>query len=135
MRAKAREAFRVSMFAAVCVTVVGASIGCQSSGVAVSPTNPMCPVCGSTTQAQTTARAGTTCTKAVCPICGDVATVDRDFLDRLEVFSGGPVGDTVYACAMCGTIAQECAACRQKGYVASGRGTRGWQWGLPSTAR
>ncbi len=135
MGAEAREAFRISIFIVACAAVVGASIGCQSSGVAVSPTNPMCPVCGSETQVQPTATASTTCTKAICPICGDVATVDRDFLDRLEVFSGGPIGDTVYACAKCGTIAQECAACRQKGYVATGRGARGWQWGLPSTAR
>ena len=133
MGAKGREAFRVSIFAVVCAIVVWSSVGCQSSGVAVSPTNPACPICGRETQAQPTA--GTSYTKAVCPICGDVATVDRDFLDRLEVFSGGPVGDTVYACAKCGTIAQECAACRQKGYAANGRGTRSWQWGQPSTAR
>ncbi len=135
MGAKARKAFRVSIFAVVCTTAVWSSVGCQSSGgTAVSPTNPACPICGCQTQAQPTAQASTSCTKAVCPICGDVATVDRDFLDRLEVFSGGPVGDTVYACAMCGTIAQQCAACRQKGYAANSR-TRGWQWGQPSTAR
>src|SRR5512146_2209317 len=129
MGAKARKAFRVSILAFVCATVVWSSVGCQSGGTAVSPTNPACPICGSQTQAESTATAAATSTKAVCPICGDVATVDRDFLDRLEVFSGGPVGDTVYACAKCGTIAEACAACRQKGYVASSRGARNWQWG------
>jgi predicted RNA-binding Zn-ribbon protein involved in translation (DUF1610 family) len=125
MGAKAREAFRVGVFAVVCTTVVLSSVGCRSSGVAVSPTNPMCPICGGATQAQPTA--GASGTKAVCPICGEVAMVDQDFLTRLEIFTGGPVGDTVYACAMCGTIVQTCATCRQKGYGVNSQNTRGWQ--------
>jgi len=135
MGAKAREVFRAGIFAVACAMVVWSSAGCQPSGVVVSPTDPMCPICGCAARTQPTATAGATCTTAVCPICGQVATVNPDFLTRLEIFTGGPVGDMVYACAMCGTIVQECASCRQKGYVATSRGRRGWQWGVPSTTR
>jgi len=80
--------------------------------MAVSPTNPMCPLCGRQTQAQ--ALAGLDCTKAVCPACGQIATVDPEFLDRLEIFTGGPLGDPVYACANCKALVAQCATCRQR---------------------
>jgi hypothetical protein len=114
MEAKATGAFRVGIVAIAGLAVIFSSIGCQSSQVSsVNPTNPMCPICGRPTQAQPTA--ALSCSKVVCPICGAVSRVDQDFLDRLEIFAGGPVGDTVYACAMCDTIVRECAACRAKG--------------------
>jgi len=126
MEAQARRAFRIGLFAIACASVMFTSVGCQSSSqTAVNPANPMCPICGRTAQAQSSA--GLDYGRAVCPICGQTSTVDPDFLDRLEVFLGGPVGDTVYACASCRSIVEQCAVCRQKsGPVASGN-THRWR--------
>jgi predicted RNA-binding Zn-ribbon protein involved in translation (DUF1610 family) len=122
MEAKANTVARIGVLALACTLATLSSIGCQSSQPsAVSPTNPMCPICGRQAQAPT----GSGYTRAVCPTCGAVSTVDPDFLDRLNVYSGGPVGDPVYACAQCGTIVQQCAACRQKNGTLTSRDTRG----------
>jgi hypothetical protein len=123
MAAKSNTGFRVSILTLVCTATVFSLVGCQSAGeMSVSPTNPQCPLCGGPTQPTPTA--GLSCMRMVCPLCGQVeavATLDQDFLDRLEVFTGGPVGDTVYACAMCKTAVAQCAACRQKGSPATSR--------------
>ena len=126
MEAQARRAFRVGLFAIACMSALFSSIGCQSSSeTAVNPANPMCPICGRTTQAQATTQAEYN--RAVCPVCGQVSTVDPDFLDRLEIFMGGPVGDTVYACAMCRTVVEQCATCRQKSGPVARENTHRWR--------
>ncbi len=124
MEAKINTGFRVGVFAVACLAMVLPLAGCQpSEQTAVSQTNPACPLCGRATQAQ--ALTGVSCTRAVCPVCGQVATVDPDFLDRLQIFIGGPVGDTVYACASCQAIVAECAACRAKGAPLTSRDIHG----------
>jgi predicted RNA-binding Zn-ribbon protein involved in translation (DUF1610 family) len=126
MGAKATGAFRLGIFATACFLAIFAAIGCQTTReTTVDPTNPMCPLCGRPTQ--TRAPTTTGYVQMACPTCGAVATVDRDFLDRLEVFTGRPVGDTVYACAMCGTVVEQCAACRAKGVPLTSRNIRRWQ--------
>jgi predicted RNA-binding Zn-ribbon protein involved in translation (DUF1610 family) len=126
MGAKATGAFRVSVFAIACLAMIFSAIGCQTTReTTVDPTNPMCPLCGRQTQTQAAGAQGYV--QMACPTCGAVATVDRDFLDRLEVFIGGPVGDTVYACAMCGTVVQQCAVCRANGVALTSRNIRRWQ--------
>jgi predicted RNA-binding Zn-ribbon protein involved in translation (DUF1610 family) len=126
MGAKATGAFRVGIFAIACISAIFSAIGCQTtSETAVNPTNPMCPLCGRQTQAQAATTQGYA--HVVCPTCGAVSTVDPDFLDRLEVFIGGPVGDTVYACAMCRTVVEQCAVCRAQGGTLTSRNIRRWQ--------
>ncbi len=124
MGARATGAVRVGIFAMACISTIFASLGCQTTReTTVDPTNPMCPNCGRQTQA-----AGTSgYVQMACPTCGAVATVDRDFLDRLEVFIGGPVGDTVYACAKCRTVVEQCAVCRANGVPLTSRNVSRWQ--------
>lgn len=124
MGAKASGAVRVGIFAIACISAIFTSVGCQTTReTAVNPTNPMCPICGRQTQAGTV----DSYARMACPTCGAVATVDRDFLDRLEVFIGGPVGDTVYACAKCRTVVEQCAVCRANGRALTSRNIRRWQ--------
>jgi len=126
MEAKANTVSRIGILATVCTLAILSSMGCQSSEVSsVSPTNPACPICGRAAQAQ--ASTGSGYTRAICPTCGAVSTVDPDFLDRLEVFIGGPVGDSVYACAMCRTIVEQCAVCRANGGTRTSRDIHGWR--------
>lgn len=126
MGAKATGAFRVGIFAIACLATIFSSVGCQTtSETAVDPTNPMCPICGRQTQTQDAATQGYA--QMACSTCGAVATVDRDFLDRLEVFIGGPIGDTVYACAKCRTVVEQCAVCRAQGGALTSRNVRRWQ--------
>jgi len=123
MAARSNTGFRVGILAVACLAMVLPLAGCESSGrTAVSQTNPACPFCGRATQAQATT--GLTCTRAVCPVCGEVATVDPQFLERLEIFTGGPIGDTVYACANCQAVVAECAVCRANGAAATSRNLR-----------
>ncbi len=76
-------ACRVGVFAIACLAAVFSAIGCQTTReTAVDPTNPMCPLCGRQTQTQAAGAPGYV--QMACPTCGAVATVDRDFLDRLE---------------------------------------------------
>jgi len=125
MEARATGAVRVGIFAIACISVVFSAIGCQTTReTTVDPTNPMCPLCGRQTQTQA---ATTGYAQMACPTCGAVSTVDRDFLDRLEVFIGGPVGDTVYACAKCRTAVEQCAVCRAQGRTLTSRNVRRWQ--------
>ena len=126
MGAKATGAFRVGIFAIACISTIFSSIGCQTTREsAVDPTNPMCPICGRQTQTQAATTTGYA--QMTCPTCGAVSTVDRDFLDRLEVFIGGPIGDTVYACAKCSTVVEQCAVCRAQGRTLTSRNVRRWQ--------
>lgn len=126
MEARINTGFRVGILAVACMATVLPLVGCQPSDqMAVSPTNPACPLCGGPTQAQPPA--GLSCTRVVCPICGQVSTVDPEFLDSLEGFIGGPVGDTVYACASCKAIVEQCAACWQRNGSLTSRDTRSWQ--------
>lgn len=126
MEAKANTVFRIGVLVLVCTLATVPLGGCQSSEASsVSPTNPMCPICGRQAQAQ--ASAGSGYTNVVCPTCGAVSTVDPDFLDRLEVFIGGPIGDSVYACAMCSTIVEQCAVCRAKSGNLTSRDIHGWR--------
>jgi predicted RNA-binding Zn-ribbon protein involved in translation (DUF1610 family) len=123
MEAKANTVLRLGVLAIACILAILPLAGCQSSTAStVNPTNPMCPVCGRPAQAQ--ASTGSGYARVVCPTCGAVSTVDPEFLDRLEIFTGGAVGDSVYACAMCGTIVEQCAACRIKGGALTSRNTR-----------
>jgi predicted RNA-binding Zn-ribbon protein involved in translation (DUF1610 family) len=117
---------RVGIFAIACLATIFSAIGCQTTRErTVDPTNPMCPVCGRQTQTQTAGAPGYV--QMACPTCGAVSTVDRDFLDRLEVFIGGPVGDTVYACAKCRTVVEQCAVCRANGVAWTSPNGRRWQ--------
>ncbi len=126
MGAKATGAFRIGIFAIACISTIFSSIGCQTTReTTVDPTNPMCPICGRQTQTQAGATTGYA--QMACPTCGAVSTVDRDFLDRLEVFIGGPVGDTVYACAKCRTVVEQCAVCRANGVPLTSRNIHGWR--------
>ena len=115
MEVRINTGFRTGLFTMVCAATLLSVVGCQTEEMAVSQTNPACPLCGSATQAMATETAGLSCTRAVCSTCRQVATVDPAFLDRLEIFTGGPVGDTVYACASCKALVAQCAVCRQKG--------------------
>jgi len=126
MEARATGAVRVGIFAIACIAVVFSTLGCQTtSETTVNPTNPMCPICGQEARAQAATTTGYA--QMACPTCDAVATVDRNFLDRLEVFIGGPVGDTVYACASCRTVVEQCAVCRANGRALTSRNARGWQ--------
>ncbi len=127
METRINAGFRVGVLAVACLALFLPLAGCQPSdqAAAVSQTNPACPVCGRATQV--CPLNGTKCTEVVCPICGDVSTVDPEFLDRLQIFTGGPIGDTVYACASCQAIVAACATCRQNGAVAAGRDVPGRQ--------
>jgi predicted RNA-binding Zn-ribbon protein involved in translation (DUF1610 family) len=126
MGAKATGALRVGVFAIACLVTIFSAIGCQTTReTTVDPTNPMCPVCGLQTQTQAPGTQGYV--QMACPTCGAVATVDQNFLDRLEVFIGGPVGDTVYACAKCRTVVEQCAVCRANGVAWTSRNARRWQ--------
>jgi hypothetical protein len=126
MEARINTGFRVGIVALACLATVLPLAGCQSSnGTAVSQTNPACPVCGQATQV--CPLDGLKCTEVVCPICGEVATVDPRFLERLDIFTGGPVGDEVYACASCQAIVAACATCRQNGAMAARRNIPDWQ--------
>ena len=120
------EACRVGIFAIACLSAIFSSIGCQTTREsAVDPTNPMCPTCERQTQTQAATTQGYA--QMACPICGAVSTVDQNFLDRLEVFIGGPVGDTVYACAKCRTVVEQCAVCRANGRALTSQNVRRWQ--------
>ncbi len=120
------EACRIGIFALACLATIFWSLGCETTReTSVDPTNPMCPVCGRQTQTQAAGTPGYV--QMACPTCGAVSTVDRDFLDRLEVFIGGPVGDTVYACAKCRTVVDQCAVCRAQGKTLTSRNIRRWQ--------
>ena len=121
MEARINTGFRVGILAAACLAVLLPVAGCQPSdqAMAVSQTNPACPICGRATQV--CPLNAVKCTEVVCPVCGQVSTVDPEFLDRLQIFTGGPIGDEVYACAGCGAIVAECAACRQNEAIASSR--------------
>jgi predicted RNA-binding Zn-ribbon protein involved in translation (DUF1610 family) len=122
----ATRAFRSGLFAIACITAVFLSIGCETSDtMAVSPTNPACPVCGEAAQAQQLE--GVDATRVVCPVCGDVERVDPRFTERLEIFTGGPIGDTVYACANCQALVEQCAVCRQTGSSLARQNTRDWR--------
>jgi predicted RNA-binding Zn-ribbon protein involved in translation (DUF1610 family) len=134
MRAKAtgalpeagHEACRIGIFAIACLALILSAIGCQTTReTTVDPTNPMCPLCGRQTQTQVAGTPGYV--QMACPTCGAVSTVDRDFLDRLEVFIGGPVGDAVYACAKCRTVVEQCAVCRANGRTLTSRDVHRWQ--------
>ncbi len=126
MRVRATGAVRVGILAIACLSAIFSSLGWETTReTTVDPTNPMCPVCGRQTQAQ--AASTPDYVQMACPICGAVSTVDRDFLDRLEVFIGGPVGDTVYACAKCRTVVAQCAVCRANGRTLTSRDVRRWQ--------
>ncbi len=126
MEARIHTGLRAGILTLICAAMVFPLAGCQpSEGMAVSPTNPACPLCGGPTQTQ--APTALQCTRIVCPICGQMATVDQDFLDRLEVFIGGPIGDTVYACAMCKTAVVQCATCRRNGGSVTSRDIHGWR--------
>jgi hypothetical protein len=127
MAAGINTGFRVGILTAACLAVVLPLAGCQSSDQAamVSQTNPACPLCGRA--AQVCPLDGLQCTEVVCPICGQVSTVDPQFLERLEIFTGGPIGDTVYACANCRAIVAVCATCRHNGGSATSRNVGGWQ--------
>jgi hypothetical protein len=123
MEANAKTVFRIGVLMLACTLAILPLAGCQSSTAStVNPTNPMCPICGRPAQAQASTEHGYA--RVACPTCGAVSTVDPDFLDRLEIFSGGAIGDTVYACAMCRTIVEQCAACRLKGGSLTSRNTR-----------
>ncbi len=119
MEARISTAFRVGVRVAACLAILLPLVGCQPSdqATAVSQTNPACPICGRATQVCPLNKAN--CTEVVCPVCGQVSTVDPEFLDRLQIFTGGPIGDEVYACASCQAIVAQCATCRQNGAVAS----------------
>ena len=124
MEATARRAWGVGLFALVGTTAILSLLGCQPSDrMAVSPTNPMCPACGQAAQAQQLADLNFT--QIICPVCEDVEKVDPRFLERLEVFTGGPLGDTVYACAACSALIEQCAACPPAGGAVARRNPRG----------
>ena len=126
MEAKATGVFRVGIFAIACISAILSSIGCQTTREsAVDPANPMCPVCGRQTQTQAATTQGYV--QMACPTCGAASTVDRDFLDRLEVFIGGPIGDTVYACAKCRTVVEQCVVCRANGGALTSSNVHRWQ--------
>jgi len=125
MDAHVRKAFRVGL-----VAIVGAValsfIGCQPSDrMAVSPTNPMCPVCAQAAQARHLADLNVT--QVVCPVCGDVEQVDPQFLERIEIFTGRVLADPVYACAMCSALIEQCAACPPAASSLARRNDRRWQ--------
>jgi hypothetical protein len=123
MGARINTGFRVGILAAACLAVFLPLAGCQpSEQMTVSQSNPACPLCGRATQVCPLDQAK--CTEVVCPVCRDVATVDPEFLDRLQIFTGGPIGDTVYACASCQAIVAACAKCRQNGATAGSRNVR-----------
>ena len=126
MGAKATGVLRIGIFVIACLSFAFSAIGCQTTReTAVDPTNPMCPVCGQ--EARTQAATPTGYVQMACPTCGAAATVDQNFLDRLEVFIGGPVGDTVYACAKCRTVVEQCAVCRANGVAWTSPNARRWQ--------
>ncbi len=124
MQARIDTGFRAGILTVVCLALFLPLAGCQPTDqvAAVSQTNPACPLCGRATQV--CPLNGTKCAEVVCPICGDVSTVDPEFLDRLQIFTGGPIGDTVYACASCQAIVAECAVCRANGGAATSRNVR-----------
>jgi hypothetical protein len=123
MEATARRV-GVGMLAMACTLVILSFLGCQSSDrMAVSPTNPMCPACGQAAQAQQLADLNFT--QVICPVCADAEKVDPRFLERLEVFTGGPLGDTVYACSACSALIAQCAACPPAGGAVARRNNRG----------
>jgi hypothetical protein len=123
MVVRSDAAFRTGILTVACITLALWTIGCESSNqMAASPTNPACPLCGH--EAQVQPLNGLDYAKAVCATCEQVSTVDPQFLDRLEIFTGGPIGDTVYACASCRTVVTQCAVCRQNGGSLARRSAR-----------
>ncbi|MCU0917063.1 MAG: hypothetical protein MUC88_21245 [Planctomycetes bacterium] len=112
MEARASSNPRVGALTATCLLAVVLSAGCETSDtMAADPTNPMCPLCQHRLQTQTLAEQDYD--KVVCPTCERVATVDPRFLEELDRFPGGPIGDPAYACAKCQALVAQCGTCRR----------------------
>jgi len=112
MEARANSILRPGVLAVTCLVALVLSAGCETSDtMAADPTNPMCPLCRQRLQTQTLADQDYN--KVVCPTCERVATVDPRFLEELDRFTGGPIGDPVYACAKCQALVAQCETCRR----------------------
>lgn len=113
MELKVRMTSITGIFAILCTATAFLAVGCESSNqVVASGTSPTCPICERETRIQPiTGLEYTTC---VCPTCGRVFTLDPQFQNEVERFTGLNIGDRVYVCDSCGNIIEDCAACREK---------------------
>lgn len=113
MELKVRTISMTGILAIVCTMAALLSIGCESSNrVVASGASPTCPICERETRVNPiTGLEYTTC---ICPTCGTVSTLDPQFQNEVERFTGLNIGDRVYVCDSCGNIIEDCAACREK---------------------
>lgn len=113
MESKVRTTAITGALAILCTAAVLLPIGCESSNrVVAQGTSDTCPVCERETRVQPlTGLKYTTC---ICPTCGKVYTMDQDFLNAIERFTGPNIGDRVQVCDACGEIITDCATCREK---------------------
>jgi hypothetical protein len=113
MTRKIRITPAVGIFTLVCAAAVLLPAGCESSNrvVSVEP-SPTCPQCERVTRIQPLT--GLKYTTVVCPTCEKVYTLDPQVLNAIERFTGPNIGDRVHVCDSCGTVIEDCAACREK---------------------